>query len=433
MSNQKALARKSTLTNTETQENQFEGRGFAVQKKSDIQTQKSDLNTQLKQAKSFGHSITKLAGQQSSSASPQTNGLSIQAKLSIGEPGDKYEQEADRVASEVVQRINAPSSTGESVQREGIDDEEELQMKPLADSIQRVENEDEELQMKPLADSIQREGIDDEEELQMKTQVQRREAIGGGEASEDLETAINSAKGGGQSLDAGLQRSIGEAMGADFSGVKVHTDAQADQLNQSIQAKAFTTGQDLFFRQGAYEPGSRGGQELIAHELTHVAQQSRGQSLDAGLQRSIGQSMDTTSALIGLATLAVGWVYYCLSNDAKIRKEQYTKVIANIPNVAEEIFTAARNANGGEVDGELMSMVAQGALLERNKQMESVREQISLIGLKLSEYMKSKGKTYEELYDKYNTGEENAEVVNQKIISAAGRANKDLLAKFLGS
>jgi hypothetical protein len=69
---------------------------------------------------------------------------------------------------------------------------------------------------------------------------------------------------------------MGQAMGADFSGVKVHTDSQSDQLNQSIQAKAFTTGQDVFFRQGAYEPSSRGGQELIAHELTHVVQQNGG-------------------------------------------------------------------------------------------------------------------------------------------------------------
>lgn len=69
---------------------------------------------------------------------------------------------------------------------------------------------------------------------------------------------------------------MGQAMGADFSGVRVHTDARADQLNQSIQAKAFTTGQDLFFRQGAYQPGSREGQALIAHELTHVVQQNRG-------------------------------------------------------------------------------------------------------------------------------------------------------------
>ena len=72
------------------------------------------------------------------------------------------------------------------------------------------------------------------------------------------------------------------AMGADFSGVKVHTDAKSDKLNKSIQAKAFTTGRDVFFRQGEYNPGSQGGQELIAHELTHVVQQSGG-----AVQRSI--------------------------------------------------------------------------------------------------------------------------------------------------
>ena len=67
-----------------------------------------------------------------------------------------------------------------------------------------------------------------------------------------------------------------QAFGADFGGVKVHTDSRSDQLNQSIQARAFTTGQDVFFRQGEYNPGSRGGQELLAHELTHVVQQNGG-------------------------------------------------------------------------------------------------------------------------------------------------------------
>ncbi|MEH2033226.1 MAG: hypothetical protein V7K67_26985 [Nostoc sp.] len=88
---------------TKAQENQFEGRGFAVQKKSDTHTQKTDLNTLLLQAKSFGHSISKLAVQESSSASPQTSGLRIQAKLSIGEPGDHYGQflaMADNYSSE---------------------------------------------------------------------------------------------------------------------------------------------------------------------------------------------------------------------------------------------------------------------------------------------------------------------------------------------
>jgi hypothetical protein len=216
----------------------------------------------------------------------------IQAKLAIGAVGDKYEQEADRVASQVVQTINSPLNPSQNVQRHEedeelqmkpaiaslqrdtfLEEEEELQMKPL--SIQR-EPEEEELQMKPDISSIQRHAGHEEEELQTKSLVQRQNTYDGGEASADLESSIQSARSSGQALDPDLQAKMGKAMGADFSGVRVHTDSQSDQLNKSIQAKAFTTGQDLFFRQGAYDPGSRGGQELIAHELTHVVQQNGG-------------------------------------------------------------------------------------------------------------------------------------------------------------
>ncbi|MFO0308669.1 MAG: DUF4157 domain-containing protein [Pseudanabaena sp.] len=184
--------------------------------------------------------------------------MAIQTKLAIGEPNDKYEQEADATAARVVQQINSSiPSQSQPIQRQEMEEDEELQMKPL---------------------------------------VQRSENIGGGEASTDLESAIQSARGSGQSLDANLQQSMGQAMGADFSGVKVHTDSQSDQLNKSIQAKAFTTGQDVFFRQGAYEPSSRGGQELIANELTHVVQQNGG-----AVQRS---PLQQNSAFIQRALLA---------------------------------------------------------------------------------------------------------------------------------
>ena len=73
-----------------------------------------------------------------------------------------------------------------------------------------------------------------------------------------------------------MRSSMEQAFGADFSGVRVHTDSRSDGLNQSIQARAFTTGQDIIFRQGEYQPGNRGGQELLAHELTHVVQQNGG-------------------------------------------------------------------------------------------------------------------------------------------------------------
>jgi hypothetical protein len=161
--------------------------------------------------------------------------IPIQAKLSVGEANDRYEKEADNTATKVVQQINSPTHDN-SVQRQEL-----------------METEDESLQRNSL--------------------VQRRENLSGEEASTDLESAIQNARGSGQSLDVGIKAKMGQAMGADFSDVKVHTDSQSDQLNRSIQAKAFTTGKDVFFRQGEYAPSSKSGQELIAHELTHVVQQ----------------------------------------------------------------------------------------------------------------------------------------------------------------
>ena len=211
-------------------------------------------------------------------------GIAIQAKLNIGEPNDKYEQEADDTASKVVQQINSPTQDKSVQKQESMEEEDELQMKPIS-SIQREES------------------MEEEDELQMKSLVQKRENLNGGEASTDLESSIQSARGGGQALDTGLQTKMGQAMGADFSSVKVHTDSQSDQLNKSIQAKAFTTGQDVFFRQGAYEPSSRGGQELIAHELTHVVQQNGG-----AVQRMSPQ-IDSAKSVVQRAWVEDGGVH----------------------------------------------------------------------------------------------------------------------------
>jgi hypothetical protein len=89
----------------------------------------------------------------------------------------------------------------------------------------------------------------------------------------NVESAIDKKRGGGNQLDSGVQRQMEGALGADFSGVRVHVDTQSDDLNRSLSARAFTTGQDIFFSKDAYQPGSSTGRELIAHELTHVVQQ----------------------------------------------------------------------------------------------------------------------------------------------------------------
>ena len=96
------------------------------------------------------------------------------------------------------------------------------------------------------------------------------------ELDEDTATRLEKERGGGQVLDRSVQEKMGTAMGYDFSDVHVHTSPEADALNRDLSAQAFTTGNDIYFRAGAYAPNSSSGQELLAHEMTHVVQQSSG-------------------------------------------------------------------------------------------------------------------------------------------------------------
>ena len=104
----------------------------------------------------------------------------------------------------------------------------------------------------------------------------QRSGDGSFEIDEGTVSRINQERSGGQPLESGFHKEMSESMDHDFSGVRVHTSPEADDLSRQIGAKAFTTGQDIFLREGAYDPHSGGGQELLAHELTHVVQQSGG-------------------------------------------------------------------------------------------------------------------------------------------------------------
>ena len=219
----------------------------------------------------------------------------VQPKLTVGPAGDRYEQEADRVAKQV---MAAASLSGQgAAQRQGALEEEELQMKPLA---QRQPIEEEELQMKPVA---QRQPIE-EEELQMKPVAQRQVPLEGGDVDREVENTIQQAKGGGQALPEILRSSMEGAFGADFSGVRVHTGPEADTLNDSMSARAFTTGQDIFLKRGEYDPHSTASKELLAHELTHVVQQGGASSLrkkqenKAGIAIPLKTGMDMSDAKV---------------------------------------------------------------------------------------------------------------------------------------
>ncbi len=94
------------------------------------------------------------------------------------------------------------------------------------------------------------------------------------DAHSGVETAIQRSLGQGQPLPTPVREPMENAFGFDFAQVRIHHDTEGDRLSRSLDARAFTTGSDVFFRQGNYEPESPSGKRLLAHELTHVVQQS---------------------------------------------------------------------------------------------------------------------------------------------------------------
>ncbi len=170
----------------------------------------------------------------------------IQAKLLLGNPHNRYEQQADQVAKQIVHQLHA-------LNPEASNQVSTLKTNSTSETVPHHQSK---------AGSIQR-------------QPSPRVDAGDVSVSAELEGAVHQARNGGDALPQHLQVSMGQALNTNLGRVRIHKDAQADRLNQRLQARAFTTGQDIFFRQGEYNPNSRRGQELIAHELTHVVQQKR--------------------------------------------------------------------------------------------------------------------------------------------------------------
>ena len=149
--------------------------------------------------------------------------MPIQRRMNVGASDDPHEREADRVADDVVRRLAGSD--------------------------------------RPAGSDGVRVGA--------ASRISRRESGGapgdGFVAPAGVERSIQQARSGGAPLDATTRTKFEGAMGADLSGVRIHKDANADQLNRQVSAKAFTTGQDVFFSAGTYQPNSSAGQHLLAH------------------------------------------------------------------------------------------------------------------------------------------------------------------------
>jgi len=148
----------------------------------------------------------------------------VQAKLIVNPLDDQYEKEADRIADAV-----ANVSTSEIPRQE------------------------------------EGEGVETK-----STSEKQHQSLA---VSKEIEADITAARGRGQPLPDSVRSYLEPQLGHDFSQVHIHTDAEANKLSQQLGAEAFTTGNDVFFREGVYQPDSDSGRGLIAHELTHVVQQ----------------------------------------------------------------------------------------------------------------------------------------------------------------
>src|SRR5690606_28128459 len=100
-----------------------------------------------------------------------------------------------------------------------------------------------------------------------------------GVASPALTHQIQNTKGNGESLAGHTQAEMESRIGVNFSEVRIHKDRTSTEMNNALQAQAFTHGKDIYFNEGKYNPESPSGKHLLAHELTHVVQQGGGSNI----------------------------------------------------------------------------------------------------------------------------------------------------------
>jgi ABC-type cobalt transport system substrate-binding protein len=304
---------------------QFQSRPFALPAQSEeaslSQQETPDLQTQLDRARRLGPNLSrvKVKAQPSGGIQPQPLGWTIQrqdklvAQIGPPKPLGWTIQRQDKLVAQIgppqplgrtiqrqdklVAQIGPPQPLGRTIQRQDklvaqirppqplgwtIQRQDKLvaqiePTKPLGWTIQRSEvGEEDPLQRSPLATSITPliQHQDDEQDVHSQPSVQRAGEGSGFQASTSVESGLASQQGGGSPLDEEVRSFMEPRFGNDFSGVRIHTGSNAVSMNKELHAQAFTHGSDIYFNEGKYNPGNNEGKRLLAHELTHVVQQT---------------------------------------------------------------------------------------------------------------------------------------------------------------
>jgi len=186
-------------------------------------------------------------------------------KLTVNQPGDKFEQEADQMSNRVLQEPTPlvkndkmlPASSGSKIQKKALNEDKVQKAEMKEDKVQKAEMKD---------DKVQKAEVKDDK-------VQKKESGGSNGMTAQTQSAIQNKTTGGQPLSNDARSYMEPRLGADFSNVRVHSDTESAGLSNQLSARAFTYQNHVFFSRDQYQPGTGEGKQLLAHELTHTIQQ----------------------------------------------------------------------------------------------------------------------------------------------------------------
>lgn len=371
-----------------------------VQKAEKTPARVSQLHPRLGRSSAAAHPIFEL---QRSIGNQAVQGLIrspyIQTKLQVSTPEDPSEQEADRVA-DTVMRMPEPT-----VSRQVLAQSQAAQITPLAQRefdedagvvapksklripvAVREDGEEEETSVQRVCDECEEEMVHraegGEEEEAIQTDDARGTKSHPSAINQSVARSIGSLKGHGSPLSEATRSFFEPRFGTDFGQVRVHTDSQASETAKSINAKAFTVGQNIAFGSGQYAPHSQEGRQLLAHELTHVLHQSASHRYQSGQAAQSLQDFPHRWAIsTDLTALQPGLVQRD-KGDPKANKAavaQRAKVEAAIQNLKTKYGIANVSEEKGETWTEAQLKTVDAAFAKMSSEEQAKLKGLTLI------------------------------------------------------
>jgi Domain of unknown function (DUF4157) len=372
----------------------------------------------------------------------------LQRKLNVSQPEDESEQEADSVAHEVMRMIipqkDLSSSSNLAEDHHGVISRRCSDCEVMRKEGQEEEQEEEIPESQPWKGGVFKLQLEEDEEIDEGILVQKKHADKENIQVNEGQKYATSSRSCGQPMSLADRAFFEPRFRQDFSRVAIHTDSTANFLNQRLNARAFTMGQDIYFSEGEYRPDSSSGKELIAHELTHVLQQSASSGNNQPIQRApknrkkkrvveetyqvfVPESVSTQEEMYRLVERVVygrevnhNWV--CYGNVCDVSKVRGKPVLVSVP--ASEVEQATPVAEKMQQEKHKKEYLQSGGS-EKREISEEVDKRYREIsgdkpGKKIKKEEKGKARTWERQLDEVLTEKEGLEKLPEEIRQLMG-------------